>query len=424
MAAPKLAEIPGWAWDCVCGQDAQGVDLLGEYIVWKGHANPAADVVEDDVALGKWLNRVRRRRATGRLSQAVLDELAVVTPSPGSEGALRWYREATMWLLGLEALRQFVARECHCRPPYTHYEELPDYSLPLYDWCTRQRHLYRHGQMVPARARMLIQVPGWQWERQPSPRVLLDIGDARHGTRTGYVKGCKCEACTEANRVKQAERAAVAAAGGPTTDLIDAAAAREHLARLNGPGVTQKALARACGLNVKTIAGLMCGDTRRILPETESAICALTAADVRAAAVPGARVDATATWELLDDMIARRWPKSWIARELGLGTTLQLGRDTVTAVNADKVADLAHRLGNRVPPPRRGRRAIAPLRELLGTEDRLAGAGDVDAEAITWARSLLEQGYHVNRVAQRSELPVEFVLALGANTFHDRRAAS
>lgn len=419
----KLAEIPGWAWNCVSEHDAHGVDLLGEYVAWKGHANPPADVVEDDVALGKWLNTVRRQRATGRLSQALLDELAIVTPSPGAEGALRWYRAATTWLLGLEALRQFVAREGHCRPPYSHYEDLPDYCLPLYDWCTRQRHLYRHGQLIPARARMLAQVPGWQWERQPTPRILVDIGDARHGTRTGYVKGCKCGACSEANRVKQAERAALAAAGGPTTDLVDAAAARDHLATLKGPDITQKALARACGLNVKTIAGLMCGDTRRILPETESAICALSAADVRDAAAPGARVDAAATWELLDDMIARRWPKSWIARELGLGATLQLRRNTVTAVNADKVAELARRLGNRVAPPRRYRAPIPPLHELLAADHPLS-CGDVDAEAFAWARSLLRQGYHVSRVAQRSGLPVEVVLAMGANTFHDKRAAS
>ncbi|UQX13556.1 DEAD/DEAH box helicase [Candidatus Mycobacterium methanotrophicum] len=203
----KLADIPGWDWRCIGEQDARGVDLLAEWVAWKGDANPATDVVEDDVALGAWLNDVRRRRATGGLSQVLLDELAVVTPSPGSPGALRWYTSATVWLLGLEASRQFVAREGHCRPPYSHYEDLPDYGVPLYDWCVRQRHLYRHGQLLAARARMLAQVPGWRWERQPTPRILLDIGDARHGTRTGYAKGCKCEACTQANRVAQARRA-------------------------------------------------------------------------------------------------------------------------------------------------------------------------------------------------------------------------
>ncbi|UQX13565.1 DEAD/DEAH box helicase [Candidatus Mycobacterium methanotrophicum] len=419
----KLAEIPGWDWNCIAEDDAQAVDLLGEYVAWKGDANPPADVVEDDVALGAWLNGARRRHATGRLSQVLLDELAVLTPSPGSPGALRWHTSATVWLLGLEALRQFVAREGHCRPSYSHYENLPDYCLPLYDWCARQRHSYRHGQLLSARARMLAQVPGWQWERRPAPRVLLDIGDTRHGTRAGYVKGCRCDACTQANRVSQAHRAAAAAAGGPSTDLVDAAAARAHLISLKGPGVNQKSLARACGLNVKTIAGVMCGDTRRILPDSESAICALTAADVRAAAAPGTQVDAAPTWELLDGMIARGWPKAWIARELGFGTSLRLSRIAVTAANADKVAKLAQRIGERVPPSRRARQPVPRLDAILAADT--GHSAGINGEALAWAGSLPEQSYHISRVAQRSGLSVETVLAAGADVSRrDQRAAS
>ena len=67
-------------------------------------------------------------------------------------------------------------------------------------------------------------------------------------------------------------------------------------------------------------------------------------------------------------MIARQWPKTSIARELGLGTTLRLSRDTVTAANADKVADLARRLGQRVPPPRRWRQPLPTLGALLAAE--------------------------------------------------------
>jgi Helicase associated domain len=164
----KLDEIPGWNREAISAEDAAAVDLLGEYVAWKGHANPPADFIEDDVPLGQWLNTVRRRRATGHLTQPLLDEITIVCPS-SDDGALRWYRGATLWLLGLEALRQFVAREGHCRPPYSHVEQLSDFRLPLYDWCTRQRHLYRHGQMIAARAHKLETVEGWQWERQPTP---------------------------------------------------------------------------------------------------------------------------------------------------------------------------------------------------------------------------------------------------------------
>ncbi|MBE5477713.1 hypothetical protein E3G68_005046 [Mycobacteroides abscessus] len=406
----RLEEIPGWSWSVVSAEDARALDILGEYVAWKGHANPPADVVEDGVALGQWLNTVRRRRVTGALTRSLLDEIECVTPPRSAEGALRWYRGATLWLLGLEALRQFVSREGHCRPPYSHYEELPDFSLPLYDWCTRQRHLYRHGHMVGERARLLAAIPGWQWERQPSPRVRRDIGAVQHGTRTGYVKGCTCPECTDANRVKEAERVARVAAGGPTTDRVDAGSARRHLERLVAAGASRKALARACNLNVKTIAEILSAETKRILPETETAILAATLNDVREAAAPGSRVDAGPTWELIDDMIARNWPKSWIAREAGLGTSLQLSRDTITAANAERIAILAQHLGPRRAPAKRFRQPMPTLDEVLAQE--VTSSQPVDPDSWCWARSLLDQGDSIERVAQRSGLPVDVVAAL------------
>ncbi|MBS1693084.1 MAG: Helicase associated domain protein [Actinobacteria bacterium] len=418
----RLDHVPGWSWSAVSAEDARALDLLGEYVAWKGHANPPADVVEDGVPLGQWLNTVRRRRVTGALTQSLLDEIECVTPSRSAEGALRWYRGATLWLIGLEALRQFVSREGHCHPPYSHYEDLLDSSLPLYDWCTRQRHLFRHGHLVAARARLLAAVPGWQWERERAPRVLRDIGDARHGTRTGYVKGCTCDECTEANRAKEAERAARAAAGGPSTDLTDAGSARAHLEQLVGAGATQKALARACDLNVKTIVEIVVGETKRILPETESAILAVTLADVRKAVAPGTRVDAGPTWELIDDMIARNWPKSWIAREAGLGTSLQLRRDTITAASADRIAGLARRLGTRRAPAKRFRQPVPTLSEVLAQES--TASQSVDSDSYSWARSLLQQGYRIERVAERSGLPVEVVTALAGNDIADAQVAS
>ncbi|MCX5046688.1 Helicase associated domain protein [Aldersonia sp. NBC_00410] len=369
----KLEEIPGWRWRIGPAGDAAAVDLLGEYVAWKGHANPPADFVEDDIALGRWLNEVRRQRATDRLPQPLLDEITLVCPSSGA-GALQWYRGETLWLLGLEALRQFASREGHSRVPCQHDEELVDTTVQLYAWCTRQRHLYRHGQLIEVRARMVAAVRGWQWERQPAPRVLLDIGDARHGSRTGYVKGCRCDECTKANTQEAAERAARAAAGVHSTDWVDARRARGRLRVMAGQGAQQKVLARAAGVNVKTIQGLLSGTTMRIHPETEERVCALTMADVRAAAEPGTYVDAGPTWVLLDDMIGRGWPKSWIAHELGHGTGLQMSHGQVTAGNATRVAELAARLGDLTPPPRSGRRATPPLNEIL------AALGERDEE--------------------------------------------
>ena len=131
---------------------------------------------------------------------------------------------------------------------------------------------------------------------------------------------------------------------------------------------------------------------------------------MRGAAAPSTRVDAGPTWELLDDMIGRGWPKAWIAREAGLGASLQLSRDTVTAANAERITVLARRLGARRAPAKRFRQPVPPLSEVIAQEAACSHAGDSDS--YSWARSLLEQGYRVDRIAQRSGLPVEVITAL------------
>jgi len=107
-----------------------------------------------------------------------------------------------------------------------------------------------------------------------------------------------------------------------------------------------------------------------LLPETERAraVLELRMADVRAAAAPGTPVDAGPTWVLLDDMIARGWPRSWIARELGFfGRALQMNRETVVAATAAKVVELDRRVGPMCPPPRKRGQSMPPLDELLLT---------------------------------------------------------
>lgn len=417
----KLAAIPGWDWDALSERDAVGVDVLAEYVAWKGHANPPADAVEDGVRLGKWLNEVRRRRVTGQLSQVLLDELWVATPSEPKDKALNWYRGATMWLLGLEALRQFAAREGHSKPPSGHDEALVDYNVALNQWCRVQRHLYRRGKLIPARARLLEQVIGWKWDHTPEPGEPIDIGETAHGTRTGYTKGCRCVACGQANAADAVKRAAAAAAGLPTTDLVEATAAREHIAVLRRGGASLKSIVRASGLSRTAVSGIACGDTRRIMPDTHQAIVGLTVADVRAAAAPKTLVDAGPTWALLDDMIARGWPKSWIARELGLNSSLQLRRDTVTAASAAKVDALAKRLGDLTPPPRRRGQPMPRLNHILSDT---APEPEFDIDTLAWARSLLDQGYQVERVAQRSNLPTAVVRNMAVGNEVAGRTAS
>lgn len=379
----KLLELPGFGCEALAPDDAAAVMILAEYVAWKGDANPPAHVVEDDVPVGLWLNLIRRRRVTGHLAQSLLDEIDICTPSEGP-GKLRWYRDETFWLLGLEALRQFVAREGHCRVPDNHSEQLLDTTVALHQWSTRQRYTYRHDQLLPVRAKLLDRVAGWRWECEPAPRVKIDIGDTPHGERTGYVKGCRCTPCTRANNQKNAEREARIAAGLPSTVMVDADRARRHLQHLVAQGATQNALVRASGLSRSNIQNLLSGKRNRVTPETEQTVLALTISQAQAAIGASSLVDAGPTWRLLDDMIARGFPKSWIARELGSGKALQLRRDYVTASSAAKVSELAARLGPLVAPTRRGQAPIPPLDELLS--DTVTPGDDDKADIIGWAR--------------------------------------
>lgn len=366
----KLTQISGLIRGALTADDAAAVDLLREYVAWKGTANAPADVVEDDIALGGWLNDIRRRRVTGTLIQALLDEIEIVCPSDGP-GTLQWYRNETLWLLGLEALRQFVAREGHAKIPDGHKEQLRDIVIALCDWVRNQRHLYRHDRLIPARALILGKIAGWQWEIEPAPRIQRDIGEAAHGTRTGYVKGCRCPDCTCANRAQQRESARRRAAGEPTTTRVDPGRTRDHLKSLIAKGATQNEISRASGMKRNTIAQILSGKTKRILWETEKSLCAMTLEDTKAAAGAGTLIDAAATWKLLDDMIARGWTKDWISRELGSNSALQLRRDVVTAASAAKVEDLARRLGDRTPMKRNGN---PPLAQIIAETDETSAA--------------------------------------------------
>lgn len=360
----RLEEIPGWRWQVLPPVEEACVDLLADYTAWRGDADPPAGYVDDGQPVGRWLNQVRRRRVTGQLEQPLADELEVISGTVGSGSRVRWYRAETLWLLGVEALRQFVGREGSVRVPDGHVELLPDIEIPLSEWCRRQRHAHRYGGLSDPRAELLEQVPGWRWEVEPGPRVLLDIGDARHGSRTGYVKGCRCTPCTDANTADHAHRSERVAAGEASCDWVPAAPARAHLRILAGQGAETKPLARAAGLNIKTINGLLDGSTVRIHPGTEAAALAVTLTDVRAAAEPGTRVPAGPTWQLLEEMLRLGWPKTWIARELSMGKSLQLARTTVTAENARRVEELHHRLGRRRPPPRQKGVPTPPLAQI------------------------------------------------------------
>jgi hypothetical protein len=347
------------------------VDALAEYGAWKKDLNPPHEYRHDDnIPLGAWLTAVRRRRYTGRLHPALELELEMIGRHDWQP--LRWDRSETAWRLGYLALRQYVAREGKARVPQDHLEQLPDHELNLSRWCTVQRLHHRRGELAADRVAALEQVPGWQWEVELREGYRPRMEDLEHGQRSSYAKGCRCDPCTEANRAYETARTT------GQTDLVDAARARAHVRQLLALGAGQKPLARAAGVNVKTVVELVDGILRRVRPETEAALLAATLDAARqhsGAGRWGETVPAGPTRKLIDWMVMRGWPKSWIAREIGQdGGALQLRGDRISKANADKVAELDRRLGRTRRPPKRGsnrngtKEPLPTLDELLAAE--------------------------------------------------------
>lgn len=158
-----------------------------------------------------------------------------------------------------------------------------------------------------------------------------------HGSYVKYkIDDCRCPDCTAAN--SQYGRDLRARLEPP---YVAAGTARDHVRELMAAGVGLKQIVKVSGVSQGAMWKLMYGKngvpSKRIRRSTEQRLLAITPADAAA----GAKVDATRSWVLLDELIAAGVPKSQIATHLGQrGPGLQLGRDEITARNAAAIADM------------------------------------------------------------------------------------
>lgn len=171
--------------------------------------------------------------------------------------------------------------------------------------------------------------------RIPAPHIK------RHGTRSCYVGGCRCEHCTKANAEYQKmrlRRQTHPDIWGEVTDLVDATEAREMLVELVACGVGLRRMEEVSGLPRSSLKRILDGTTRRVRRSTVEALGHLTPSH-RAA---GAVVDARATWDLIDLLLSAGYTRTKIARLIGNDRALQLGRVTVrrsTEMKVRKVFD-------------------------------------------------------------------------------------
>ena len=164
------------------------------------------------------------------------------------------------------------------------------------------------------------------------------------GTRSGYASGCRCEPCRTAHRVYNREwlrkEARIRYGIEERVDpYVDATPARDHILWLQAQGMGRREVAKHARLVPSTIVKIRDGIHKRIRPETETRILAVNTtllSEYR-------HVDATRTWQQIDELLKAGWSKARIGRIItGDPNTksLQVHRTKVTR----KTAGLIDRL--------------------------------------------------------------------------------
>lgn len=172
---------------------------------------------------------------------------------------------------------------------------------------------------------------------------MAKAAEYRHGERRTYLRGCRCEACTTANRV-YLKRMLLRKAKGDEP-VVDAAPVRAHLEQLRAEGFGTRCLAEESGVARSVIVRILRGGgsdrgpVERVWQSSADRILALDPAKLRRP--DGAQVDAGTTWSMIEELTAEGVTRSRIAKALGYETpNLQIRRERVTAETERRVADL------------------------------------------------------------------------------------
>jgi superfamily II DNA or RNA helicase len=152
--AHRLEMLPGWSWSMLDKMWEEGYERLRKYCEKYATARVPANYTENNFNLGRWVITVRRTRNSGALAQeriAALERLPLWT----------WDTVDARWEDTFAILAAYVQRVGHARVPQTYVEE----GVRLGSWVSRQRTVYRRGDLPVDRAARLAALSGWTWDR-------------------------------------------------------------------------------------------------------------------------------------------------------------------------------------------------------------------------------------------------------------------
>jgi len=129
--------------------------LLQRFVAREQHSRASQQHLEDGFGLGLWVSNQRALFSSERLSHERRQRLEAL---PGWV----WEAREARWEEAIAKLEQFVEREGHARPPFTHKED--GFKLGLWAQNQRARARFVSGQLRDERRQRLEALPGWVWE--------------------------------------------------------------------------------------------------------------------------------------------------------------------------------------------------------------------------------------------------------------------
>jgi superfamily II DNA or RNA helicase len=151
--ARRLEMLPGWIWSMLDKMWEEGYRRLTRYSQRHDNARVPAEYTEDGFKLGRWVVTVRRARKTGELSServAALERLPRWT----------WDTADARWEDNFALLAAYARKVGHARIPQSHVEG----GVSLGTWVSRQREVYRRGELPGDRTARLAALGGWCWD--------------------------------------------------------------------------------------------------------------------------------------------------------------------------------------------------------------------------------------------------------------------